>query len=140
MPFARLSDARNEEADLYVPEDEEEGPFLLGNAPIELKISESLMPRFYANFRPRQRYRLILITEKSSLRPILQPIAEHVGAEPLAMTGESSHTRVAELAARADEDGRPAVRALLQRPRPQRLADAGASRKESRGGKEQLGH
>ena len=40
MPFARLSDARNEEADLYVPEDEEEGPFLLGNAPIELKISE----------------------------------------------------------------------------------------------------
>jgi hypothetical protein len=67
------------------------------------------MPRFYANFQPRQRYRLILITEKSSLRPILQPIAEHVGAELLAMTGESSHTRVAELAARADEDGLPAV-------------------------------
>ena len=109
MPFARLSDARNEEADLYVPEDEEEGPFLLGNAPIELKISESLMPRFYANFQPRQRYRLILITEKSSLRPILQPIAEHVGAELLAMTGESSHTRIAEFAARADADGRAAV-------------------------------
>jgi hypothetical protein len=121
VPFARLSDARNEEADLYVPEDEEEGPFLLGNAPIELKISESLMPRFYANFQPRQRYRLILITEKSSLRPILQPIAEHVGAELLAMTGESSHTRVAELAARADEDGRPAV---VLATTTQRLADA----------------
>lgn len=91
------------------PKTRKRGPFFLGNAPIELKISESLMPRFYANFQPRQRYRLILITEKSSLRPILQPIAEHVGAELLAMTGESSHTRIAEFAARADADGRAAV-------------------------------
>lgn len=106
------------------PKTRKRGPFFLGNAPIELKISESLMPRFYANFQPRQRYRLILITEKSSLRPILQPIAEHVGAELLAMTGESSHTRIAEFAARADADGRAAVVLYFSDHDPSRVADA----------------
>ena len=67
------------------------------------------MPRFYADFCARQPYRIILITEKSSLSPILQPIAEMVGGELLSMTGETSHTRIAELAARIADDGRPAV-------------------------------
>jgi hypothetical protein len=48
VPFARLSDERNEEADLYVPEDEPAEPYLLGRAPIELPIDENLMPSFYA--------------------------------------------------------------------------------------------
>ena len=109
VPFARISDERNEEADLYVPEYEEAQPWLIGNEPIELEIDESLMPSFYARFQPRQRYRIILITEKSSLRPILQPIAKDIAAELLAMTGESSSTRMAEFAARADADGRPAI-------------------------------
>ena len=67
------------------------------------------MPQFYCHFQAQQPYRIVLITEKSSLRPVLQPIAESVGGELLAMTGETSHTRIAELAKRCAEDGRPAV-------------------------------
>jgi hypothetical protein len=67
------------------------------------------MPRFYADFCARQPYRIVLITEKSSLRPVLQPIAEMVGGELLSMTGETSDTRIAELAARIADDGRSAV-------------------------------
>ena len=44
VPFARISDARNEEADLYLPEDEEAEPLLIGRVPIELPIGENLMP------------------------------------------------------------------------------------------------
>ena len=109
MPFERISDERNEEADLYVELSVPAEPYLLGGAPIELAIDENLMPCFYAHFQPRQRYRIILITEKSSLRSILQPIAESIGAELLAMTGETSSTRIAEFAARAAADGRRAV-------------------------------
>ena len=67
------------------------------------------MPWFHADFCGRQPYRIVLITEKSSLRPVLQPIAELVGGELLSMTGETSDTRIAELAKRAAADGRPTV-------------------------------
>jgi hypothetical protein len=92
----------------FVPEDEEAEPWLIRNEPIELEIDGSLMPSFYARFQPRQRYRIILITEKSSLRPILQPIAKDIAAELLAMTGESSPsttTRSRNDAARPSDGG-----------------------------------
>ena len=109
VPFKRILDARNDEAALYIPEYSALGSWLSEGAAIELPSVEDLMPRFYADFCARQPYRIILITEKSSLSPILQPIAEMVGGEPLSMTGETSHTRIAELAARIADDGRPAV-------------------------------
>ena len=109
VPFERILDARNDEADLYIPEYSALGSWLSEGAAIELPSVEDLMPRFYADFCARQPYRIILITEKSSLSPILQPIAEMVGGELLSMTGETSHTRIAELAKRIASDGRPAV-------------------------------
>ena len=67
------------------------------------------MPRFQASYYGRQHYRIVLITEKSSLSPILRPIAQRIGGELVPMTGETSDTRIAELAARAALDGRPVV-------------------------------
>ena len=109
VPFERISDARNEEACLYIPEYQSPWATLSEGQTIELSDTGDLMPRFCGVFCARQPYRVILITEKSSLYPILQPIAESIGGELLSMTGETSSTRIAELAARAAEDGRPAV-------------------------------
>jgi hypothetical protein len=53
--------------------------------------------------------RIILIGEKSSLAEVLEPIAQRVKGELLLPTGEISDTMIAEMAARAAADGRPAV-------------------------------
>ena len=83
---------------------------LIGGSGIELpEIAEDLMPRFHVSFSARQHYRIALITEKASLSPILRPIAEQIGGELIPMTGETSDTRIAELAARFAADGRPGV-------------------------------
>ena len=109
VPFERITDARNEEADLYIPDYQPPVVHLLGGGWVELPAVSSPLPQFHARFQAQQPYRIVLITEKSSLRPILQPVAEITGGELLSMTGDTSHTRIAELAKRAAEDGRPCV-------------------------------
>ena len=109
VPFERILDARNDEADLFIPEYHPPLATLIAGDEIKLPESSELMPWFHADFCGRQPYRIVLITEKSSLRPVLQPIAELVGGELLSMTGETSDTRIAELAKRAAADGRPTV-------------------------------
>jgi hypothetical protein len=56
-----------------------------------------------------QPYRIILFGEKTSLRPVLLPIAQEVGGELLLPTGEPSDTMIHELAARCSLDPRPSV-------------------------------
>jgi hypothetical protein len=54
-------------------------------------------------------YRIVFIGEKSSLLEVLRPIVEMVSGELLLPTGESTETMIAEAAARAAADGRPAA-------------------------------
>ena len=109
VPFERILDARNEEAALFAPEYFSPPATLIASGEIELPEVSDLMRCFHVPFHGRQHYRIVLITEKSSMSPILQPIAEMVGGESLSMTGETSDTRIAELAKRAAADGRPTV-------------------------------
>ena len=109
VPFERISDQRNEEANIYVPDYRPPWSHLIGGDEVKLPETSELMPRLYGSFHGRQPYRIILITEKSSLALVLGPIAEAVGGELLAMTGETSATRIAEMAKRIADDGRPAV-------------------------------
>ena len=109
VPFERILDARNEEAALFASGYFPPLATLIASDEIELPEVSDLMPSFHAPFQGRQHYRIVLITEKSSCAPILQPIAEMVGGESLPMTGETSDTRIAELAKRAAADGRPTV-------------------------------
>ena len=50
-----------------------------------------------------------MIGEKSSLGEVLRPIVKRVGGELLLPSGECTDTMIAELANRADNDGRPLV-------------------------------
>jgi hypothetical protein len=58
---------------------------------------------------PQQPYRIVLIGEKVSLKPILLPIAERIKAELILPTGELSDTLLYGMVNRAADDGRPAV-------------------------------
>jgi hypothetical protein len=112
VAFERIVDERNAPPELFVAEAGSPNPFLSCGSRIELPLSlEQAFPEFICapGFPARQPYRIILFGEKTSLGPVLRPIAQMVGGEMLLPTGEASETMVAELAARAALDGRQAV-------------------------------
>ena len=82
---------------------------LYGGRSVEVPTLEQAMPEFCCSGVSRQPYRIVLVGEKSSLSAVLLPIARRIGGELLLPTGEASDTMIAELAARAVDDGRPAV-------------------------------
>jgi hypothetical protein len=102
---------RNAPAEIYVPG---VTPISAGVDPgTECKIpptAEAALPRLRLDgFQGRQTHRIIFYGEKSSLSVVVRPIAELIAGEMILTTGESSDTRIAEMAKRAAEDGRPAV-------------------------------
>jgi hypothetical protein len=110
VPFERIVDERNAPPELYLPPyymvEPERGS---GQRIIVPGIAET-MPCFTSPVWPViQPYRIILIGEKTSLRPVLLPVAQEVGGELLLPTGEPSDTMIAELAARCALDPRPSV-------------------------------
>jgi hypothetical protein len=113
VPFSRISDERNAPPQLLLPENfpgSGHGSFVCG-LPIQIPLFDTLLPGLAA-IAPRgaQRYRIVLIGEKSSLADVLAPVARRVHGELLLPTGESTETMmIAEMAARAAADGRPAI-------------------------------
>jgi hypothetical protein len=59
--------------------------------------------------RPSQPYRLGLIGEKSSLLPVVEPIAQHYSIDVVLDTGDASDSHCYQMAKRAADDGRPFV-------------------------------
>jgi hypothetical protein len=112
VPFDRIRDERNEPPQLFLPREPPapgSGYFECGEEVI-IPASGAVLHRLsVTDPRGKQPYRIILIGEKSSLRDVLEPIAQLVNGELLLPTGEATDTMIAELAARAAEDGRPAV-------------------------------
>ena len=112
VPFNRISDERNAPPQLFLPESlpgSGHGSFVCG-LPIQIPLFDTLLPGLAA-IAPRgaQPYRIVLIGEKSSLADVLAPVARRVHGELLLPTGESTETMIAEMAARAAADGRPAI-------------------------------
>jgi hypothetical protein len=93
VPFDHIVDEKNEPAEVFTPEDlagDFGQPLLVDGFELDLPDPDSLMPVFYCHAGvARQPYRLILIGEKSSLRPILAPLASIVGGELILPSGES---------------------------------------------------
>jgi hypothetical protein len=57
--------------------------------------------------RPQQAYRFGLIGEKSSLRPVVEPIARQYGIDVVLDTGDASDSHLYQMAKRAAADPRP---------------------------------
>jgi hypothetical protein len=110
VAFDRIVDERNAKEEIYVPgvSGLPVSSSLSSGTHCEIPNLDSLLPRFQlTGFSARQPNRLVFFGEKSSLAAILRPLAEAYGAEMILPTGESSNTRVAELAVRAAQDNRP---------------------------------
>ncbi len=112
VPFERIRDERNEPPRVisYAPSPLAGAGYLTADFGIELPQIGTLMPHLSGTSPVvPQPYRIILIGEKSSLADVLEPIAKEVAGELLLPSGEPSITMIAEMAARAAEDPRPAV-------------------------------
>ena len=111
VPFERIVDERNAPPQIFVPSLWIPSVELSGGIAVDVPPLEDALPRFVSmgEFSVRQPYRIILIGEKTSLGPVLLPIAQMVRGELLLPTGEASDTMIAELAARAAADSRPTV-------------------------------
>ncbi|MGH3637105.1 MAG: hypothetical protein ACRDTS_24085, partial [Mycobacterium sp.] len=85
-------------------------PFVAVDFEVFLPDADDLAPRAkVAGFTGAQPYRLVLVGEKSSLRLALEPVADRYQADLYLPTGCISNTRVYQLAASANNDGRPLV-------------------------------
>jgi len=108
VPFAAIRDERNAAPQIYVPDDDQPtAGVAAGLACMVPSLADAVPTVETSGFQARQPYRVCFIGEKSSLGDVLEPIARHIGAELLLPTGEISATMLAEMAARADADGRP---------------------------------
>jgi hypothetical protein len=112
VPFNRIIDERNAPPELFIPAALFPRTELSygTQATFPEEVSEA-MPALLSmgGFSVRQAFRIVLFGEKTSLGPVLRPIAEMVGGELLLPTGEASDTMIAELAERASADSRPSV-------------------------------
>lgn len=109
VPFSRIVDQRNGLPQIFVPTQEQPQGWLNRNEIYGWDLDQLLPAVHYSGFLARQPNRIIFIGEKSSLKEVLLPIAQAIAGELLLPTGEASDTMIAEMAARAAADGRPAV-------------------------------
>jgi DNA topoisomerase VI subunit B len=112
VPFSRISDNRNREARYIAYADTPHVGTISVTAgdDIDLPNFESLLPTLTSHPPGnRQPFRLAFVTEKFSIADELDALAQEVKADLVPMTGESSYTRIAEMAARAAADGRELI-------------------------------
>jgi hypothetical protein len=109
IPFDRIEDERNAEPECADYTRANPRSFI---APAELETywPEDLAPQaVLTGFVAQQKYRLVIVGEKSSLGHALRPVARAYHADLYLPTGEMSDTRIYELARDAAEDRRPCV-------------------------------
>jgi hypothetical protein len=109
VPFERIVDQRNDPPEIFAPEFQEPCVNLEPGVSVDIPVGDCAIPEFRCDFAVKQPYRIAFFGEKSSLAPVLRPIARRIGAEMLLPTGEASGTMVAGMVDRATADGRPPV-------------------------------
>ncbi len=108
MPFGQIVDQRNTPPVIRKFESPEPGAYLSTDPDIE--IPDDIEPTLYTrDFRGVQPYKLVLIGEKSSLEPVLAPVAAAFRADLYLPTGEPSDTMLHQMASVGATDGRPVV-------------------------------
>lgn len=111
IPFDQVIDQRNAVPVVREYSKPRPRPLLESGIEIELPSVADVMPRPATHgFRGVQPYHLVFAGEKSSLEPVLDPIAERRGADLYLPTGEFSDTYLHQIAQSAlGDDDRPLV-------------------------------
>jgi hypothetical protein len=117
IPFDRIVDQRNDEPEITLWKPSDSDPwryvsvnFNVNTDVVRLPSANDLTPRAgLLGFNADQPNHLVLVGEKSSLRPILGPIAQRYQADLFLPTGEISDTQCYLMAKNGARDGRPMI-------------------------------
>jgi len=110
IPFDQIVDQRNAQPVIRIRETEGPQAYLTTQLHVRIPDADELEPQIdVEGFAGIQPYRLALVGEKSSLEPVLGPIANTYKADLFLPTGEISDTQIYLLAKAAQDDGRPLV-------------------------------
>jgi hypothetical protein len=110
VPFDQITDERNAAPVTRIWTPKDPWPYLSVDVDIDIPDLDELMPQVgVANFDGVQPYKLVIFGEKSSLEPILAPIASTYKADLYLPAGEISDTMMWQMARIGAEDGRPMV-------------------------------
>lgn len=104
----QIVDQRNDEPAIreWTPPDPD--PYVWVDFEVILPDYEDLTPRVgVTGFTDQQAYHIVLVGEKSSLRPVLSEVADRYKADLYLPTGEISDTQIHLMAQSAVRDGRP---------------------------------
>ena len=106
----RIHDQRNDAPTVRVWAPEPVDAYLSVDIDIEIPDVEDLLPTIaIENFVGEQPFKIVLFGEKSSLSPVLAPLAGDRHADLYLASGEISDTLLYGMASRGAEDGRPMV-------------------------------
>jgi hypothetical protein len=111
VPFDRIVDQRNDEPVIrpYATR-ANPTPYVTVDVEVSIPDAQDLQPYVgLSGFTTAQPYRLVMVGEKSSLSPVLDPIAIQYGADLYLPTGEISDTLIYRMARDEARDGRPMV-------------------------------
>ena len=110
VPFDRIIDQRNDEPVVRRWVRSQPEAFVSVDFDVTIPDADDLAPRVGLDgFNADQPYRLVFVGEKSSLRPVLDPIAVRYHADLYLPTGEISDTQIYQMARDGARDGRPMV-------------------------------
>jgi hypothetical protein len=110
LPFDQITDERNAAPVTRIYRQPHPSPYLSVDVDIDVPDLADMMPKVgVANFDGTQPYKLVIFGEKSSLEPILAPVAATFEADLYLPTGEISDTMMYQMARVGAEDGRPMV-------------------------------
>jgi hypothetical protein len=110
VPFDRIVDERNSAPVVRVFEGRPNPHSWINIGEVELQVPSDLEPRIELfDYQDVQPFKLVLFGEKSSLEPVLGPIASSHEADLYLPTGDASDTMLYQLAKVGSEDGRPMV-------------------------------
>jgi hypothetical protein len=110
LPWERVVDQRNAEPVIYLHEQVDPTPYLHVGLDVHVPDIDDLQPEVgVGGFDGRQPYKLVLFGEKSSLEPVLKPIAATYKADLYLPTGEISDTLMHTMAKTGADDGRPMI-------------------------------
>jgi hypothetical protein len=110
IPFDRIVDQRNDEPVIRKWSPPNPEPYVWVDFEVTIPGIDELTPLAgIEGFTENQPYHLVLVGEKSSLRPVLSGVANRYHADLYLPTGEISDTQAYMMARSADSDGRPMV-------------------------------
>lgn len=110
LPWDQVVDQRNAPPTIVEHEPCEPEPYLHVGLHVSIPSADDIEPIVsMTGVVARQPYRLVMFGEKSSLEPVLAPIARSYGADLYLPTGEISDTLMHTMARNGADDGRPMV-------------------------------